>query len=520
MLTAPELTTSFDDLSTPLSQVTFVVLDLETTGTSPGIDAITEIGAVKYRGGERLGTFDTLVNPDAPIPPYITVLTGITEAMVFPAPRIDEVLPALLEFIGGAVLVGHNFRFDTGFLDAALLARGGSRLPNRRADTLGISRRLLRGDLPDLRLGTLAQHLGAEVEPCHRALADAEATAEVFHSLLERAGTFGVLALDDLLALPKLRDHPTMSKLRLTQRAPRGPGVYQLRDRTGQVIFVSKASNLRTRMRSHFRGDQRKVPQVVLETESIDWVECADDLEASVREARLIQELDPRFNRTGKGWRAHAYLKLSLGERFPRLAVARSVRDDGGLYFGPLRTTAKVNDLRAAIEAAVPLRRCTTRIGRSYVPQGNECSAPPVGATCPCRSETTEPEYALVVNRVVQGLLDAPSALLDPLEQRMDDLITEEQYEAAAVTRDQIAALGEVLRQQQVLASLRAAPSTRFLTTSGIIELEHGFLRLTGDDRTTSASEPLGRDRLEELLLVARWVERETSAGRIERLGD
>ena len=85
-------------------------------------------------------------------------------------------------------------------------------------------------------------------------------------------------------------------------------------------------------------GDRRKVPQLLRETEAIDWVECADDLEASVRELRLIQELDPRFNRQakGKGWRAHAYLKLNLGERFPRLAVARAVREDDGLYLGPL----------------------------------------------------------------------------------------------------------------------------------------------------------------------------------------
>ncbi|MGZ7027539.1 MAG: exonuclease domain-containing protein, partial [Acidimicrobiia bacterium] len=128
MLTSPETSTRFDDLATPLSEVTFVVLDLETTGTSPHRDAITEIGAVKCRAGERLGTFDTLVN------------------------RIEEILPSLLEFIGASVLVGHNLRFDTDFLDAALLRRGSSRLENPRVDTLGISRRLLRADLPNLRL--------------------------------------------------------------------------------------------------------------------------------------------------------------------------------------------------------------------------------------------------------------------------------------------------------------------------------------------------------------------------------
>src|SRR5579859_3560267 len=113
---------TLDDLGTPLHDVTFVVVDLETTGGSPATCAITEIGAVKYRGGECLGEFQTLVNPGVPIPPMITVLTGITEAMVYPAPRIAEVLPMFLEFARDAVIVGHNIRFDCGFLDAALVA--------------------------------------------------------------------------------------------------------------------------------------------------------------------------------------------------------------------------------------------------------------------------------------------------------------------------------------------------------------------------------------------------------------
>ncbi len=110
--------------STPLLEVTFVVLDLETTGGAPDGNGITEVGAVKVRGGEPLGEFATLVNPGGPIPPFITVLTGITEAMVLPAPPIAEVLPPLLEFLGDAVFVAHNAPFDTGFLKAACAAHG------------------------------------------------------------------------------------------------------------------------------------------------------------------------------------------------------------------------------------------------------------------------------------------------------------------------------------------------------------------------------------------------------------
>ena len=184
---------SFTDLGTPLHDVTFVVVDVETTGGSPATCAITEIGAVKYRGGECLGTFQTLVNPGVPIPPTITVLTGITEAMVLPAPTIGDTLPHFLEFLGTAgpdrVLVGHNVRFDVAFLDAALTAHGYDRLRHTRVDTVGLARRLVRDEVPNLRLGTLARHLRATTEPVHRALEDAKATLEVLHVLLERAGT-------------------------------------------------------------------------------------------------------------------------------------------------------------------------------------------------------------------------------------------------------------------------------------------------------------------------------------------
>src|SRR6188768_341228 len=111
---------SFDELGRPLRDLTFCVVDLETTGGSAeGGSMITEIGAVKVRGGEVLGEFQTLVNPGEPIPAFIAVLTGITDTMVAPAPRIGPVLPAFAEFCRGAVLVAHNAPFDVGFLRAA-----------------------------------------------------------------------------------------------------------------------------------------------------------------------------------------------------------------------------------------------------------------------------------------------------------------------------------------------------------------------------------------------------------------
>ena len=123
---------SFDELGTPLRDVTFCVLDLETTGGHRTDDQITEVGAVKVRGGDFLGTFQTLVNPGRAIPPQITLLTGLSDALVGPAPRIGAVLPSLLEFVGDSVIVGHNIGFDLAFLRHAFERTG--RTPMRQPE--------------------------------------------------------------------------------------------------------------------------------------------------------------------------------------------------------------------------------------------------------------------------------------------------------------------------------------------------------------------------------------------------
>ena len=227
-----------------------MVLDLETTGTSPATCAITEVGAVKVRGGELLGTFQTLVNPGLPIPPSITVLTGITHAMVVPAPSIDAVLDPFTGFVGDAVIVGHNVAFDLRFLRAAMEQHGYPRFANTVVDTCALARRLVRDEVPNCRLSTLAELFRVGRKPTHRALDDAWATMEVLHALLERAGSLGVLGLDDLVALPRVSGHPQLGKLALTNRLPRRPGVYIFRDAGHRPLYVGKAVDLRRRVRS------------------------------------------------------------------------------------------------------------------------------------------------------------------------------------------------------------------------------------------------------------------------------
>lgn len=474
---------SFDDLSAPLFDVTFCVLDLETTGGSPANCEITEIGAVKYRGGELTGTFQTLVDPGLPIPPSITILTGITQAMVVDAPSIETAFPSLLEFIGDAVIVGHNVRFDLSFLNAASTRLGYGRLENNSTDTASLARRLVRPEVRNLRLQTLAAHFRSPTTPNHRALEDARATAHVFHALLERAGSLGVTNLDDLLQLPTAKGSPHYSKIRMTDDLPRRPGVYIFKDRDGRPIYIGKASNLRTRVRQYFYGDTRKsISNIMTELDSIEHQVCATTLEAEVTELRLIHAHRPRHNRRSRPPKTSHFVKLT-DERYPRLSVVRTLKDDAIAYLGPFRSKKAADEVVHAIWDAVPIRRCRFRPGS----RSGKCAAAQMGrAICPCDGEVDDAVYAEIVDGLAAAMSGFPHRLLDALSEKMGRLSASCRYEEAAQTRDRHDALVRALQKKLEWQALAGAGWLELEHTDGTVAvIDHGTLV-----ETRAASEP------------------------------
>lgn len=450
----------FEDLGLPLSEVTFCVVDLETTGGSPRDSEITEIGAVKVRGGEVDGTFHTLVDPGVPIPPFITMLTGITHTMVIEAPRIDAVLPAFLEFCGDAIVVGHNVRFDLGFLRAAASRLGYPDFDNRSVDTAALARRLVRQDVRNLKLSTLAAHFRSPVTPTHRALDDARATMHVFHGLLEHAGSLGVTALEDLMALPTARGRAHYDKIGLARDLPRAPGVYLFRDAGDRVIYVGKAKNLRTRVTSYFHGDgRRSVGAMLRELDRIESRVCEGELEAAITEVRLIHAHRPRHNRAQRPTKRDHFVTLT-GERFPRLSVTTTIHSDARTTLGPFRSRAAAVRVVEAIWDAVPIRRCNGRPGSRDGP----CAPAQLGvALCPCDGSLDDDEYRPVVETVVRAVEGDARLILEPLERRMGALAAAQRFEEAAWVRDRHAGLARAL--------LHGA-QWRALVDAGRIEME------------------------------------------------
>jgi len=433
-----------------------VVVDLETTGGSSDADAITEIGAVKVRGGEVLGEFQTLVDPLVPISPFISVLTGITDSMVSAAPPISTVLGAFLEFASGSVLVAHNAPFDIGFLRAACTAQGTAWPAFAVVDTAVLARRVLtRDEVPNCRLGTLAPFFRSGTTPNHRALSDARATVDVLHGLLERLGPLGVHSLPELRAFTAQVSDAQRRKRHLADHLPHSPGVYVFLDSDGAALYVGTSKNLHTRVRQYFVSSETRtrMGEMVGLSARVEGIVCAHTLEAQVRELRMITALKPRYNRRSRNSDRTIWLKLTR-EPFPRLSIVTDVREDSAHYFGPLRTRRQAEQLRDALHDAVPLRQCSDRLSPTRVTRA-ACALAGIGrCLAPCEHQVSPDHYADLVRTVVQAWQDDAATLVRPLRRRLDELSVAQRYEEAAHLRDRIATLVRSCARMQTLRSL------------------------------------------------------------------
>ena len=521
------------DLGTPLAEVTFVVVDLETTGGSARDCGITEIGAVKVRGGEQLGELQTFVNPGEPIPAFIQSLTGITDAMVADAPRTGEAVASFLEFARGAVLVAHNAGFDIGFLKAAC-ATHDLRWPGPTVlDTVRLARQVVsRDEVRNHKLGTLAQYFGAATTPDHRALHDARATVDVLHGLIGRLGSVGVHTLEELSSYTSRVSDELRRKRHLADGLPSAPGVYVFKDERGEPLYVGTSVDIRARARSYFTASEqrRRMGEMVRLATEITPIVCATTLEAQVRELRLIAAHKPRYNRRSRHPERAWWLKLT-DETFPRLSIVRSVGADDLAYAGPFGTRGSAEEAMAALHDAVPLRQCLTRLSPRR--PTSACALADMGrCSAPCTGEVPVEDYAVTVAEAAAVLVGDSRAAVAALRERMAALSSQERFEEAGALRDRLADLVRAASRSQratPLASTAELVAARRTARGGwdLVCVRHG--RLAGSSHSPVGADPMpyvaalrasaevvapptgpGTSALpEETELVLRWLEAE-----------
>ena len=458
---------TFDDLGRPLAQTTFVVLDLETSGGSPKAGAgITEIGAVKIRGGEVIGKFQTFINPGTPIPPFITVLTGITDAMVIAAPKITEAFPTLLEFLGSdseTVFVAHNAPFDLGFLKAAAATHKYPWPKYPVIDTAKLARQVLSKDeVINCKLGTLAKFFNATVSPTHRALDDALATVDVLHGLIGRLGNLGVTTLEELQNYSAQITPAQRAKKHLSANIPNSAGVYIFRAIDGSALYVGTSRNLRSRVRTYFTAAEtrRRMRDMIALTDRIDVIICPTIIEAQIRELRLIQDQKPRFNRRSTKQESAIWVKFT-DENFPRLSAVRgshTLRDEDG-WFGPFNGGNEAELAIEAIHEVLPIRQCKPKITNRSITSASPCALLDMGKCgAPCIGAQSVDSYFTITSTANQYLSTDSSEVIDRHESKMNELALVERFEEAAEVRNRLSAFIRGTARAQRIRALTRVP--------------------------------------------------------------
>jgi DNA polymerase III epsilon subunit family exonuclease len=349
---------------TRIEEAELVVFDLETTGLSASRDRICEFGAVRVRALEVAETFETLVDPGVALPQTIAHLTGLRDAELRAAPKPELAVRRFLAFAADAPLAAHNARFDVGFLDHAVRQLTGRRVAAAVIDTMWLARRLLHRRSERFSLAQLAHFFGTSCDPCHRALPDAIATAEILIALLGLAQERGARTLSEVIELAAPRARKLHGKRSLVAGAPTTPGVYLFRDRNDTVLYVGKARDLRARLRSYFAGDRKRpaVEAALGAVARIEWRELGSELEASLEELRLIRELRPAAN--ARAGRPQSYLERR-SDRW--VVVATPTR------FGPIASKRRAQLAARALGnfdgddlagAVAPLRTKLRRLAR------------------------------------------------------------------------------------------------------------------------------------------------------------
>jgi DNA polymerase-3 subunit epsilon len=539
----------WDASASTLDELEFVVLDVETTGLAPGRHRLIEVGAVIVRAGELGASFSHLINPERRIPQFIAQFTGINHRMIARAPTAVTVLPQLRDFIGERPIVGHNIGFDLGFLNyEAERAHIAPAFPAEGIDTIALARRYLTG-MRRASLDRVAAALHVPTRDRHRALPDARITAHVFALLLANARAEGCQTLADLYRILDgvAPTHTSMPAARPTgrmylnpawrQHFPTAPGVYLMKDESGEVIYVGKAKCLRDRLASYYSqplGYTRKMDGLLQSVRSIETRVLGSELEALLVESRLIKQLQPRYNVQLRNYEQYPFIKVDVQHAYPRFYATREVAADGARYFGPFRSGRVVDATIELIQKVFPVRTCIKALPPAAKPSEPCLRYHLKRCPAPCRGVLTDEAqgaYRAAVEEACAFLGGERDDLLDRLKREMFEAAARQDFERAARLRDALRDADQVLLGQRLITGaveannlLIAYPSSQeehvelYLIRHGRlvrqrrVEAQPDVLALALHELVSDAHalgvppDRVGKEEVDQINIIARWI--------------
>lgn len=272
----------------------FAIIDIETTGGSAKLERIIEIAIVIYDGKKIIDSFESLINPERTIPPFITSITGITNDMVVNAPKFYEIAKDIVEITEDCIFVAHNSRFDYGFIRQEFQNLGYT-YSRKQLDTIKVFRRLFPG-LKSYALGNLINHFDIKVESRHRAMSDVMATLDLLKLGLKipdadevLKSIFGIDIKES--KLPQGLSYEDIENL------PQTTGVYYFLDLFDNFVYIGKAKNIKKRVKQHFQKISPKTNKFFNTVRKIDFIETGSELIALLLEAEEIKKYKPPVNK-------------------------------------------------------------------------------------------------------------------------------------------------------------------------------------------------------------------------------
>ncbi len=327
--------------STLLKEAEFSVLDVETTGLSARNNRVIEIGIVKIKNLKVVDKYTTLINPGCDIPYFITQFTGISNGDVAYSPSFCDTAEEIEEFIGNSIISGHNLSFDEGFLRYEFIRSGFEPLSNLNVCTLKLARKVF-PSLKSKSLASVTEHLKIKNKDSHRALSDAEATAQILIKLIKKLSKEKkIKTLQQLLEFES-----SLVSSNLNIKLPKGmadslyslpdaPGVYFFLNKKNEIIYIGKAKSLKDRVRSYFASTATgKTKKIVRQAAKIKTEITNSELTALLLEAESIKLINPKHNSQLKKYGNKYFIRISKTHKYPKAEITTKFDFDGNDYFG------------------------------------------------------------------------------------------------------------------------------------------------------------------------------------------
>lgn len=512
--------------------ISFCVLDFETTGLSAFHDRVIEIGIVKVKNGKIKEQFSSFINPGRFIPDFISNLTGIRYEDLSDAPAFKDIALKVKSFICDSILVAHNLKFDYSFL-ANEFQRSEIDLPALKTlCTVKLSKYVF-PELKSKSLENVLKHLHIKHKNVHRALGDAQATAKLLIKELELLSNSEIQNIDELIARINSTKNKNLFSLQSSldkNFVPQNPGVYFFKNKFDKIIYIGKAKSLKNRIDNHLQESAPIHSQRILKKAfSLEIKETNSELTALISEAEYIKKFNPKLNHLLKKYPKSYFLKFDFKTPFPKPEKTNDFQFDGNDYFGPFVKRNDVEILIETINKSFELRECPDKT----LFKGINCYLKDIDrCTAPCENKN-ENIYKEELGKVYDFLAGNNSFIIDRLLKKMKSFANNKKFEQAAEIRDtmnvilknisRLALIREPINKTNALIKInsRIKNDLLLIREGRVIILDydgidqHKFFQQVNEfyDRTIFSDNNISNKDLERIRIILSWlIKNHTSA--------